>query len=255
VADQFTGRDVTFWAVLALAAWGLAAAGGALGLFIPQGIFHGLHTSRLGGASLSELQDEVGALSAQTTDLKQQNSVLLQRLALGDEHAADVTKRVGALELQVPSLLEAAREAQTVDTTDVTAAIGNPVTTMSAEGGTVRYTTVPLPDADVPVSRPSAQPMPQALTAPTPEAGQFAVALGPPIEAGAADAAWQDITDKVGTLLIGLSPALGHVEGSSSRRLIAGPFGSEAEARALCGQMAKVGIACASVPFVGDPLN
>ena len=29
---------------------------------------------------------------------------------------------------------------------------------------------------------------------------------------------------------------------------------SEADARELCGRMAKVGIACASVTFMGDPL-
>ena len=38
------------------------------------------------------------------------------------------------------------------------------------------------------------------------------------------------------------------------KRLVAARSASEAEARELCGHMAKVGIACASVPFIGDPL-
>jgi hypothetical protein len=33
-----------------------------------------------------------------------------------------------------------------------------------------------------------------------------------------------------------------------------GPIAREAEARQLCGRMAKIGIACASVPFIGEPL-
>ena len=59
---------------------------------------------------------------------------------------------------------------------------------------------------------------------------------------------------RVGTLLVGLAPLLGHIEGSAGRRLVAGPLASEADARELCGRMAKIGIACASVPFLGDPL-
>ena len=65
---------------------------------------------------------------------------------------------------------------------------------------------------------------------------------------------WHSLNDKVGTLLLGLGPLLGNVEGSSGKRLVAGPFASEAEARQVCGRMAKVGIACSSVPFIGDPL-
>jgi len=62
------------------------------------------------------------------------------------------------------------------------------------------------------------------------------------------------MTGRVGTLLIGLGPLLGHVEGGSGRRLVAGPISSEADARDLCGRVAKAGIACQSVPFIGDPL-
>jgi hypothetical protein len=35
---------------------------------------------------------------------------------------------------------------------------------------------------------------------------------------------------------------------------VVGPIAVESEARQLCGRMAKVGIACASVPFIGEPL-
>jgi hypothetical protein len=59
---------------------------------------------------------------------------------------------------------------------------------------------------------------------------------------------------KVGTLLVGLAPLLANVEGSSGKRLVVGPIAVESEARQLCGRMGKVGIACASVPFIGEPL-
>jgi hypothetical protein len=97
--------------------------------------------------------------------------------------------------------------------------------------------------------------MPKPLSADVaPDAASFGVALGPPIDADEAKADWQGMTGKVGTLLLGLGPILGHVEGGSGRRLVAGPIASEADAQELCGRMAKVGIACQTVTFIGDPV-
>jgi hypothetical protein len=97
--------------------------------------------------------------------------------------------------------------------------------------------------------------MPQVLTPDvTPDPGSFGVALGPPIDENEGEDAWQSMNAKIGTLLVGLGPLLGHVEGGPGRRLVAGPIATEADARELCGHMAKIGIACASVPFIGDPL-
>jgi hypothetical protein len=255
VADQFTGRDLTFWAVFALVCWGIAGVGGALGFLVPQDIFNGLHASRLRPATLTQLEGEVSDLGAAAADLEQQNDVVRQRLTLGEMHNADVTKRVGALELQVPKLLEATREAQPLDAGAITAATGGEVTTMPADGGSVRYTMAPLTGGPAGIEAPAAQPMPRTLTPMRSDASRFGVALGPPIVSEDGATAWLDLNDRIGTLLLGLKPLLGHVEGSASRRLVAGPLGSEAETRTLCGQIAKVGIACAAVPFIGDPLK
>jgi glutamine synthetase adenylyltransferase len=65
---------------------------------------------------------------------------------------------------------------------------------------------------------------------------------------------WRSMNTKVGTLLVGLAPLLANVEGSAGKRLVVGPIAVESDARQLCGRMAKVGIACASVPFIGEPL-
>ena len=97
--------------------------------------------------------------------------------------------------------------------------------------------------------------MPQKLAGQAiPDPASFGIALGPPIDADEAEGAWDSVNTRVGTLLVGLAPILARVEGGSGRRLVAGPISSEADARELCGRMAKVGIACASVPFIGDPL-
>jgi hypothetical protein len=59
---------------------------------------------------------------------------------------------------------------------------------------------------------------------------------------------------RAGTLLLGLSPLLSPIEGAPGRRLVAGPLLTEADAQALCGGFAKLGIACSTVPFMGAPV-
>jgi hypothetical protein len=67
-------------------------------------------------------------------------------------------------------------------------------------------------------------------------------------------ASWKSMTDRAGTLLIGLGPLLGTIEGAPGRRLVAGPIPTEAAARELCGSFAKMGIACSSVAFIGEAM-
>jgi hypothetical protein len=254
-SDQFQARDVTFWGVLALCVWGVALAGASLASLLPEGVLGGLHASRLGGATLGQLRGELDVLRAEAAVLKQQNAVLLQQVALGETQRGDIGRRVGALELTLPRILETLNGAPGIDRGAITASTGTAVTSFDADGGSVSYTTRPLTNAMATSPAPDRQPMPEALaSAVVPDPGAFGVALGPPIGAADADAAWSGMRARVGTLLLGLGPILGHVEGGPGRRLVAGPIASEAEARELCGRIARTGIACASVPFTGDPL-
>lgn len=256
-SDQFQPRDVTFWGVFALFVWGLALVGASLSALIPDGVLGGLHASRLGGASLNQLRGEIAALQTQTSELNQENAVLLQRATLSEQQGGDVVRRVGALELTLPRILESLNGGAGVDRSAITASTGGPVTTFKADGGSVSYTTTPLSSSPAGAA-PTVpdQPMPQPLAPDVaPDPGSFGIALGPPIDADEAGPAWQGLNDRVGTLLMGLGPILGHVEGGAGRRLVAGPISTEADARELCGRMAKAGIACESVPFIGDPLQ
>lgn len=255
-SDQFQSRDVTFWGVFALVVWGVAVLGANLSALIPDNILGGLHASRLGGATLNQLRGEITALSTEAAQLKQENTVLVQRFMVNEQASSDMTRRVGALELTVPKILETLNNGPGIDRSDVTASTGTTAKTFDAEGGSVSYTTAPMPGMNSPVAAPKDQPMPKPLsTAVTPDPGSFGVALGPPIDADEAAFAWAGLNGKVGTLLMGLGPILGHVEGGSARRVVAGPMASEADAQELCGRMAKVGVACQTVPFIGDPMT
>lgn len=253
-SDQFRSRDVTFWGVFALVVWAVAVLGANLSALIPDGVLGGLHASRLDGATLNQLRGEIVSLSSETTRLKQENAVLVQRHVLAEMSSNDLTRRLGALEQTVPKILESLNNPQDVDRTLVTASTGATPKSFAADGGSVTFTTTPLAGASAPAAV-TEQAMPKPLAAEImPDPGSFGIALGPPIDADEAEAAWQGMNGKVGTLLVGLGPLLGHVEGGSGRRLVAGPISSEADARDLCGRMAKIGIACQSVPFIGDPL-
>jgi hypothetical protein len=118
----------------------------------------------------------------------------------------------------------------------------------------VSYTTTPMSALE---NRPAStnQPMPEALLPIAPDSSAFGIALGPPIDADEGEETWRSMSNKVGTLLLGMGPLLANVEGGAGKRLVVGPITSEAEARQLCGHLAKIGIACASVPFIGTPLQ
>ncbi len=253
-SDQFRGKDVTFWGVFALVAWGIAVFSANLSALVPNGILGGLHASRLDGANLNQLRSELGELSLQAAELRQQNTVLLQRFSLSEQSSGEVTRRVGALELSIPKLLEAIPAGADIDRSTTASTGAEKTTTFAADGGTVSYTQTPMSGQKTAPANAGPQPMPAALPDVTPDSNAFGIALGPPVDAEEAATAWQSMSDKVGTLLIGLAPLTTNVEGGGGKRLVAGPIATEADARQLCGRMARVGIACATVPFIGDPL-
>ncbi len=251
--EHFRASDITFWGVFALITWAIAVLGANVAAFVPTGLLGGLHASRLDGGSFNQLRGQVAALETESARLRQENTVLLQRLALNEQANGEVTRRVGALELTVPQVLEALNARGPGIDPGTTASTGAaPPTTFEVEGGSVSYTTTPM--AALGRQSEANQPMPEAIIPIAPDSSAFGIALGPPIDADEGEMAWQSMSNRVGTLLLGMGPLLANVEGSAGKRLVVGPITSEADARQLCGHMAKVGIACASVPFIGTPL-
>jgi hypothetical protein len=253
--DQFRASDVTYWGVFALVVWAIAVLGVNAAAFIPTGVLGGLHSSRLDGANMNQLRTQVLDLETETARLRQENSVLLQRFMLNEQANGEVTRRVGALELTVPELLASLNGGGPgIDTGTTASTTTGPVTSFDVDGGSVSFTQTPMSSVVAPDRSAVTQQMPEALSAVSPDSSAYGVALGPPIDAEEGETSWRSMNDKVGALLLGLGPLLANVEGTGGKRLVVGPLASEAEARQLCGRMAKVGIACASVPFIGIPL-
>jgi hypothetical protein len=249
ISDQLRPGDATVWGVVTIAIWAVAILGANISALIPENVFAGLHTTRLSGATLNQLRAQVATLETQSTVLKEQNRQLQQRFMLIDSESGEVTRRVGALELSIPKLLEAIPADEMIDNGTVTASAGGPATTFDAEGGSVSIRTTPLNGGAVPD-----QPMPDELGGALPDSNAYGVALGPPFDQSEAEGVWQSLSARAGSLLEGLAPLTANMEGMSGKRMVAGPLMGEKQANALCGRFAKTGIACSVVPFIGEPL-
>jgi hypothetical protein len=255
LSDQTRSSDVTVWGVVALIAWGVAVFGANISALIPESVFAGLHSTRLQGASVNQLRGQVLSLEAEADRLKDENSVLLQRFMLNEQQSGEVTRRVGALELSIPRLLEAIPVDSGIDSASVTASTRGSKTVFEVDGGSVSVTQRPLDAATrAKMEEMGLQPMPESLDLPIADASAFGVALGPPFDPDEAETVWQSLTTRAGTLLFGLAPLIGNQEGTSGKRLVAGPLSRESEANQLCGRFAKAGIACEVVAFIGEPL-
>ena len=247
-ADQFRSSDVTIWGVVALVCWGFAVlAANASGL-VPASAFAALHASRLDGGTLNQVRMQVADLQAEAVRMRRENNLLLQRFDLAEQGRSEVTRRVGALEVSVPQIIERLPGAMSIDSSVTASILEGNQQTFDAEGGSVTVEQRPLV-----AIRPQAAAPAKAKPAPV-SSDTIGIAVGFPVATEDAEAQWQALLAKVGTLLLGLWPVLAETEDGSGRLVVAGPLPSRAQASELCGRMSQVGIPCEIVPFVGEPL-
>ncbi len=234
----------------------LAILGANLSGLVPPNVYAALHASRLEGTTLNQLRNQVAALQDDMIRARRDTTEVLQRLALHEDSTGAVAKRVGALEVSVPKLVEETqrRIPAAIDAMP-TASIGTDrAVTFEAEGGTVIVRQRPLaPGSDevklaaVPLAGAAAE-MPAPLAA-----SAQGVALGFPVAPDTAEAQWQEMLANVGPLLIGLAPILGRNE-RGLRQIVAGPIIDRASALELCGRLDAVGIPCEPVAYSGEPM-
>ena len=245
--------DVTFWGTVALVCWGFAVLAANVSGLLPANVVGVLHSSRLEGGTINQLRTQVAALEMESQRVRRESNLLLQRFTLAEQASGDVTRRVGALEISVPQLLERAALAPAVDRA-MTGSIGDEeMLTFPAQGGSVSVTQRPLASPGAPERRIIGLAEGQSAD-PVADAEAFGLALGFPVVEDEARSQWQDLNTKVGTLLLDLVPLLGSLEGSDGRQIVAGPVASRTEADQLCSRMDRVGIPCVPVPFVGTSL-
>lgn len=238
---------MTLWGFVALCCWGGALLLGNVSPLLPAGLLSGLHASRMEGATIGQLRSQVAALSEETRRMRSENNLLVARFDRTEQADRETLRRIGALEVSLPAAIEA-RSAQPTPSIDTmpTASIGDRVVTFDADGGSVSVVQKPLfPARPVELSGTTQT----ALADPA----AFGVLLGFPVPAEEAEARWQEVAAKVGTLLIGMVPLLQQAE-DGMVRLVAGPMPAGSDAEQLCQRMDLVGIPCETTAFVGEAL-
>ncbi len=247
---------MTLWGIVALVCGGLAVFASNASLLVPQSIIGGLHQPRIAGASIETLRREVGDLRSETSRLRRENELLLSRFALQEKSGNEITRRVGALEVTVPVMMES-QTGTSVDRSSVTASIlTDDAMSFDVDGGSVTIRQSALPQV-MPQALPS-QPLPapiapQAAMA-SPNQDAYGIALGAAVTFEQAPSLWSDLTLKLGPLLFGMSPLLVDEANSDDKRIIVGPIAELAEARSLCERFERVSIACMPMPYDGTPL-
>ena len=257
---------MTFWGIVALVFGVIAILGSNVSTILPENLMTGLHSTRLEGGNLNNLRAQVSELQNQAIRIRTENNKLSRLLKLSEQDRGDVTRRVGAIENSLPELFVSNAEAQAIDRNAITSAVkkSDDTNIINVPGGSVAITQTPIGGVQAPeITAPEqAVEMPPALStnptkrirvvSPTPLA--FGIALGPEVTVQDAFVAWQDITRKVGPLLLGLGPVLSGNAGLEQQRLIAGPIDDYAQAEQLCTRMIRVGISCLPVPYAGKSL-
>jgi hypothetical protein len=259
-SEQFKPSDVTFWGIVALACGAFAVVCANVGALMPTSVLTSLHAARIEGAGIEQLQVQMARLQGDSQRLYRENELLQSRFFMAEQSQGDVARRVSTLEVSVPNLLEALPVDAQIDRSINTAGIGDvDGVTFKADGGSVTVRQQPMTRFDGTMMSISAkQPMP-AMPAPAdigPKADEnaFGIAVGPSVTDTNAQSAWQDLSLKMGALLMGLGPLVADEGNAKSKRLVVGPMPDMAQATDLCKRMEKVAIACEPVPFMGKPL-
>ncbi len=254
-SEQFRQSDVTTWGIVALVLSGIAVMGANVSALMPQGVLAGLHKTRIEGASLEQLRVQVSDLRDEQIRLKRENGVLSARFSLDEQKGNEITRRVGALEVSLPVLLESLPDSANIDRSNLTAAIGkDPALVYEADGGSVVVRQQPMAEA---LPAPGAQPLPEPVAVasiPVPNEAAFGVAIGPAMTFEQAPETWRDLTMKLGPLLFGLAPLLVDEANSDNQRIIVGPINQLSEATALCARLERLSVSCLPMPFTGTPL-
>lgn len=254
--DQFRAADVTLWAVIALSCWAAAIFLGNVSSLVPSNILAGLHASRLDGGTVNQLRQQVADIASENDRMRRENNLLLQRMDLQQQAQGDVTRRVGALEVSLPSIAERVPETATIDNSMTASVTSGKSISFDTDGGSVTVEQKPLIAIEAGARMAAQQAAAEEEEAPLilPDGSNYAVALGFPIAPDDGEVQWQSLMAKVGTLLIGLQPVLAEAKGSDGVMLVAGPLDTKSQAAELCGRLDKVGIPCEPAAFKGEPL-
>lgn len=256
-SEQFRQSDVRNWGLVALMCGGLAVFGANVSAILPSSLLVGLHTSHLEGASLVQLRQEIAELRTESARLRRDNEIFNARFSLQEQAGSDATRRIGALEVSVPLLIESLPASSGIDRSTFTASIGaQNGELLAAEGGSVLVRQVPLPNAAAQLD--ASQPLPARIAS----AGEtpimpatHGIAIGPSFTPASASAQWRDLEIRLGSVLGELTPIVADSGSKGQARIVVGPFAQAEEARSMCQRLEQMDVSCMPTDYTGTQLT
>lgn len=273
ISNQIGQGDVTRWGIIAMLFGGVALLSFSLSDNLPENVAVGLHATRMEGGNVNMLRQQVAELQNQQRQMTRDALLMDGQLRLSERDRGNLVRRLGALETAIPALLEVAPPDAELDFSLMTGAITDPTEkSFETDGGSVTLTHRPIfadfeePDTEqildaIPAMPPSlSEEVPADLRSGEPDsditltATAYGLAIGEIVTDDGAEAQWASLRQHIGTLLIGLEPALSDPAGTGDSRIIVGPISDYAAAEVLCLRIARAGVPCLPVQYADDDL-
>lgn len=252
--------EIAHWGIAALTCGALAVLAANLSFLVPSQSLSALHVPYRESGGFNQMRAQLAELEQDRNRIVGDYRALLARFNLLDDDGDEVIRRLAAVEMSLPLLIESLPLESDIDRSLLTASITEIAQEVyEVEGGTmvVRYS--PLFDGV------AAEPGEQPLPPPLPEAGPTVsdtaapdlslqgIAVGEPVGREELVTSYDDITAAAGTLLLGTSPLFASAEDGDRARIVLGPLPDLASAEAMCGRLTRLEFACDPAPYEGTP--
>lgn len=255
--------DISHWGVAALICGAVAVMAANLSALVPAHALGGLHAPYREGGSYNQMRAQIAELEEDRNRAMSDYRALLARFNLLDDDGDEIIRRLAAVEMSLPLLIESLPLDSDIDRSLLTASItetAGEVYEVDGNKMVVRYS--PLFD-DVAADRPPDQPMPPALApeiiapvsaGPTVDTTLQGITIGGAIPGNEAKAAYSDIAAAVGMLLLGTAPLLAPAETEGEAHIVLGPLPNLSSAESLCQRIERLDFSCDPAPYEGRPL-
>lgn len=120
--DDYT--DISIWGIAALACGAIAILAANLSAMAPETALNRLHLTRLEGGNAFQLRTQIATTQSENARLSLHIRDLSAQLALSQDREQDIMRRLNAMEVSLPLIIESLSFGPSIDYSAVTASIG-----------------------------------------------------------------------------------------------------------------------------------
>jgi len=249
--------DISCWGIAALACGAVAVLAANLSFLLPAQTLGGLHTPYRENGSFSHIRTQLAELEQDRNRIAGDYRRLVTRFNMLHDDSNEAIRRLAAVEMSLPLLIEALPLESDIDRSLLTASItetAGEIYELAGGAMVVRYSA--LFDDALPLPRQPLPPplAPEIVAEPEPETQLLGIAVGDPVRRETAQTAYTAVRAIAGSLLLDTAPLLADSEQTELTRIVFGPFPGPSSAQALCSRLIRLDLPCEITPYRGRPL-